>query len=165
MIDKLAKRPNYRLKEFNYNQNGAYFITIVSLDRKNMFSNLIVRDGVLDIPQIHLSKYGVVIEKYIKSINSTYKDRNIVKYVIMPNHLHFIVEITESGTSGTPYPTNAKIPSLISTLKRFVNKEIGFNIWQRSYYDHVIRDNKDYKNIWNYIDTNPTRWEIDKFKN
>ena len=57
-----------------------------------------------------------------------------------------------------PSPTNAIIPQIVSGLKRLVNKEIGFNIWQRSYHDHVIRDEEDYYNTWQYIEGNPKRW-------
>ena len=63
-----------------------------------------------------------------------------------------------NGTSGRPSPTNAVIPSFISTFKRFTHKQVGFSFWQRAYNDHIIRDEEDFKTKWNYIDENPARW-------
>ncbi|MBQ2670853.1 MAG: transposase, partial [Clostridia bacterium] len=81
-----------------------------------------------------------------------------------PNHIHFIVIANDNnGSSGTPTPTNMVIPKLISTFKRFVNKKVGKQIWQRGYYDHIIRNSIDYERIWQYIDTNPIKWELDEY--
>ena len=81
----------------------------------------------------------------------------------MPNHIHIILIVDNNGTSKAPSPTNNVISHAVSTLKRFVNKEIGYNIFQRSFYDHVIRNEEDYLNVWNYIDTNPAKWQEDKY--
>ena len=94
-----------------------------------------------------------IVEKQIKEINSVYDDVNIFPYVIMPNHIHFIIEI--DGSSGTPTPTNARIPSIISTFKRMTNKKVGFKLWQRGYNDHIIRNDEDYLRIAEYIMNNP----------
>ena len=64
----------------------------------------------------------------------------------------------ENGPPGASAPTMAIVPDAISALKRLVNRELGENIWQRSYHDHVIRNDSDYREIWNYIDTNPAKW-------
>lgn len=112
-----------------------------------------------------LSYYGLVIENIIEQINFAYKDKRILKYVIMPNHIHFILRINanhiKDGTSRTPSPTNAKLPQFVSTLKRMINKQIGFNIFQRSYHDHIIRNEKEYQVISKYICENPQKWEQD----
>ena len=87
----------------------------------------------------------------------------------MPNHIHLLGHSdreetgSAAGTSRTPSPTSALIPQYVSTLKRMCNKEIGRNIWQRSYHDRIIRDDAEYDMIWQYIDTNPIRWEQDCF--
>ena len=67
------------------------------------------------------------------------------------------------GTSRTPSPTNARLPQFLSTFKRFTNREIGFPIWQRSYHDHIIRDEPDFLNHWQYIDDNPAKWAEDPY--
>ena len=64
---------------------------------------------------------------------------------------------------GAPSPTNKKIPSVISALKRFANKKTGFNIWQRSYYDHIIRNKKEFFDIFRYIENNPLNWINNNF--
>ncbi|MBR6624330.1 MAG: hypothetical protein IKK91_10610, partial [Ruminococcus sp.] len=64
---------------------------------------------------------------------------------------------------SAPSPTNKKIPSVISALKRFVNKKTGFNIWQRSYYDHIIRNKKEFFEIFRYIENNPLNWINNNF--
>ena len=82
----------------------------------------------------------------------------------MLNHIHLLLSIENSyGTSWAPSPTNNKISLAVSTLKRFVNKEIGCNVFQRSFYDHVIRNQIDYNEIWKYIENNPSSWAADEF--
>ncbi|MDD6728860.1 MAG: hypothetical protein PUE08_06565, partial [Eubacteriales bacterium] len=65
----------------------------------------------------------------------------------------------------TPSPTNKAVPFFISTLKRLTNKESNTQLWQRSYYDHIIRNDEDYLNIWQYIESNPSKWQQDKYFN
>ena len=81
----------------------------------------------------------------------------------MPNHIHFLVHVEENGTSRTPSPTNKTLPVLVSTIKRFSNKKCGIQLWQRSYHEHVIRNEQDYLEIWNYIDGNPSKWAEDRY--
>lgn len=162
----LPKRKPTRLKNYDYSTNGAYFVTICTHNRKCILSD-IVGDGVYDIPQINLTEYGNILEKYIAFMNSKYENVLIEKYVIMPNHIHMIIQInesTQSGMSQAPYPTaNAIIPKFVSLFKRYCNREIGNNIFQRSFHDHIIRNENDYLKIWNYIETNPVKWEEDCF--
>ena len=92
---------------------------------------------------------------------------SIDHYVIMPNHLHVVIFVAEqekdaNGTSRAPSPTNQIVPRFVSSLKRFCNAEIGEDIFQRSYYDHIIRDRKDYDAHVKYIGENPMRWQFDE---
>ena len=95
-------------------------------------------------------------------MNKIYNHIEINNYVIMPNHIHILINVSASGMSGSPSPTNEVIPSFIGTLKRFVNKEVGENIFQRSYNDHIIRNERDYLEHYTYIENNPIRWELDE---
>ena len=105
------------------------------------------------------------MEKHILSSNNI-PNLKVDKYAIMPNHIYLLLKIENSnGTSWAPSPTNNKISLAVSALKRFANKEIGHNVFQRSFYDHVIRDQNDYREIWEYIDNNPARWRDDEFYN
>ena len=155
-------RKAIRLPAFDYHA-GAYFVTICTQDRKCILSNIFVGDGVLDVPLVHLSKFGEIVEQTLEEINDTYQHISIRKYAIMPNHIHLLVQIEDNGTSRTPSPTNKTLPMLISTFKRFTNKKCGIRLWQRSYHEHVIRNEQDYLEIWNYIDSNPQKWSEDRY--
>ena len=161
---RMERRKPNRLSAYDYSQEGAYFVTVCTKDKKCILSKVSVGDGVLDVPQVQLTRYGQAIDKQIREINGVYSHIEISKYVIMPNHIHMIIFLSgQNGTSRTPSPTNATIPRLISSLKRFVNRSCETNIFQRSFHDHIIRNNEDYLRIWNYIDTNPATWEKDCF--
>ncbi len=104
---------------------------------------------------------GTVVQKYISTIPG------IAEYVIMPNHIHMILRISSKGTLQGPMwasaPTEASVPSLIRSWKTLVTKELGQSIWQRSYYDHVIRDEADYLIKARYIMENPAKWRDDAY--
>ena len=152
----LPNRKNNRLENFDYGKNGMYFITICTQNRRKILCE-IVGGGALDAPKIKLSEIGEIAEKYILSTNNI-PEITVDKYVIMPDHIHLLLWVRDiNGTSKAPSPTNNLISHSISTLKRFINKDVGYNIFQRSYYDHVIRTLK-------YIDNNPINWII-KHKN
>ena len=155
------KRKPTRLKDYDYSSAGSYFITICSKDRKPIFST-IVGDGDLDVPKVCLYRYGEIIESNLEYMNKIYENIEIDNYVIMPNHIHILMNVCVSGMSRSPSPTNEVIPSFVRTLKRFVNKEVGENIFQRSYNDHIIRNERDYYARWQYINNNPIRWELDR---
>ena len=202
--NELPKRKQNRLNNYDYGQNGCYFVTVCTKDRKQILSKIAVDnetsltplvgddahivpknhaqtkrngvgDGVLDVPhnspQIELFECGKIAEKYLKQINDFYNDISVDKYIIMPDHIHFILSVngahpdgmsrTPDGMSRTPSPTVAKTNSavarFVSTFKRFSHKEIGKPIFQRSYYDHIIRDQNDYNEKWEYIENNPQK--------
>ena len=162
-MDFPIRKPN-RLPTFDYSTPGAYFITVCTKDKKCILGK-IVGGGALDAPQMQLSDYGMIVEKYIRS-GERVSGVCVDKYVIMPNHVHMIlfVEQTQSGgTSRAPSPTNAVVPHFVSTLKRFCHRDVEEKIFQRSYHDHVIRNEKDYLRIWEYIDNNPVSWREDCF--
>ena len=184
----LPKRKQLRLPEYDYSSPGAYFVTICSHEKRCILSTITVGDGVLDVPCVRLSPYGKIVEETLREIVNTYSWLSLDRYVIMPNHIHLLLRIedtgpsrttaptreTGTGPSGTPAPTreagtgpsvpaNAALPRLISTLKRFTNKKCGTELWQRSYHEHVIRGEADYRQILGYIDTNPARWAEDRY--
>ena len=165
-MNALPKRKNIRLKEYDYSTPGVYFVTICTQNRKHLLSKIhTVGAGVLDRPLVELLPYGVVADTYIRQMDAHYGCLSVDAYVIMPNHIHLLIRIHDDGRSGTPAPTkgNTVLARFVSTFKRFCNKEYGGNIWQRGYYDHVVRDRSDYDDIYRYIETNPTQWELDEF--
>ena len=164
------QRKPTRLPDYSYNTPGYYFITICTEDRKPILSE-IVGGGAFDAPNVALTKYGEIVQKYILSGNRI-PGIAVEKYVIMPNHIHLLLRVDDTvylGTSRAPSPTqerlppNEQIPHFVSTFKRFCHRDIGKTIFQRSYHDHVVRGEQDYLKIWNYIDTNPARWKEDCF--
>ena len=156
------ERKRNRLEGYDYSESGAYFITICTNHRAKLLAD-IVGGGAFDAPKCCLTPTGKTVEKYVVSSNNI-PGVHVDKYVIMPNHVHLL--ITVDGSDGPPRasaPTLAKIPRLVSTLKRFSNRDIGADIFQRSYYDHVIRCERDYMLCWRYIDTNPAKWQEDEY--
>ena len=159
---ELPVRKPTRLKDYDYSRGGYYFITICTHKRKNILSD-IVGDGVYDIPKTTLSHCGEIVEKYIQKMNYQYDNVCIDKYVIMPNHIHLILVVNNNGMSRAPSPTNAIIPKFVSLFKRYCNREYDENIFQRSFHDHIIRDENDYIRICEYIENNPLKWAEDCF--
>ncbi len=165
---KLPQRKSNRIPEFDYSQNGAYFITICTQNRRKILSCISVGTpvpGCLQEPAIQLLKYGLIADKYITQMTSFYDHLTVDKYVIMPDHIHLLLTIQETNGhpgTGVPTPRTSMIARFVGTLKRFCNKEYGGNIWQSRYYDHVIRNQKDYEEIWQYIENNPRKWIMEK---
>lgn len=141
----LPDRKHNRLENYDYNQNGAYFITICVKERKHIFCDIVGDDAHI-VPK----KYGTIVEKYIRNVPE------IEKYIIMPDHIHMIVRI-ENGSMWASTPTN-KISNIVRSIKTLTTKEIGKPIFQRSYYDHIIRNQEDYNEVWEYIENNPKKW-------
>ena len=155
----LQKRKTNRLKNYDYGENGSYFITICVRDRQKILSK-IVGAGVPDCPKIQLLYHGQIADKYINKLNAFYDNISVDKYIIMPDHIHFILTL-KNGRSGTTTPTGnnnvSNVTRFVGTFKRFCNMEYGKNIFQRSYYDHIIRNQNDYNEIWEYIENNPKK--------
>ncbi len=161
-MENLPNRKSVRLENYDYSQNGTYFITICTKYRKRLLSKIIVGDGILDVPKTILTKQGKIADKYVNQMNDFYDNVSVDKYVIMPNHIHLLLTV-KNGTSRTPSPTNSTISKYIGSFKRFTNKEFDENIWQRSFYEHIVRNTEDYLNIFEYIQNNPLNWNKDNY--
>ncbi len=142
------ERKRNRLPDYDYSKEGYFFITICTINKEKCLCDIVGDDAHI-VPK----EYGEITEKYIKSING------IDHYVIMPNHIHLIIK-NECGTMWASSPT---IGQKIKSFKIMVTKSIGRQIFQRSYYDHVIRNEEDYVRICEYITNNPYRWTEDKY--
>ena len=172
MDNELPKRKPTRLNYFDYNSSGAYFLTICTENRRNLLSRIVGGD-VLDAPQsdvsylpkrIELSYYGKIADNTINQLNDYYENIKVDRYVIMPNHVHIILFVSAGGASRTSPPTkqHSIVSRFISNFKRFCNKECGEKIWQRTFYDHIIRNQRDYEEHVKYIHENPARWYFDE---
>ena len=158
------ERKRIRLKGYDYNLPGYYFITICTKNRQKLLCD-IVGTGLPDGPAVHYSQYGQIVLTRLEKMTDFYEDIKIDKYVIMPNHVHLLLCILEMPgmRSKISAPSNAKISRFIGTFKRFCNRDMGQNIWQGRSHDHIVRGEADYRKIWEYIDNNPARWAEDCF--
>ena len=165
MENEYPKRKELRIKQYDYSSAGGYFITICVKDRKPLLSDIIkpVGVGALDDPQLRLTHLGQIVEKYLLSSESI-PGVKIDRYIIMPDHIHTIIFLNPDqyskhldGSSRAPTPTNEMLPHIVSTFKRFCRREIGENIFQRGYMEHIIRDREDYETRVKYIYENPLR--------
>lgn len=160
------KRKQLRLKGWDYSNNGVYFITICTYEKKMMLSKIYRRGDPCGRPIIEYSVLGKIADNTIKVIEDKFNVK-INKYVIMPNHIHMIIIVdVDNRTTARVVPTN--ISNIVSAYKSIVaneyikecnkrNVNMG-KLWQRSYYDHIIRNEQDYQDAWNYIECNPVKW-------
>ncbi len=155
----LPKRKANRLKNYDYSSNEMYFITICTKNKEHILGKS-VGAPIARPPEIHLSPYGEITKYAIEQISVHYSAVSVEKYVIMPNHIHLLLLIDTYNKNGRPMvaPT---ISVVIQQMKGYVSKQIGFSPWQKLFHDHVIRNEKDYEKIWEYIDTNPVKWKED----
>ena len=162
MKDNLPKRKNIRLKSYDYSLEGYYFITICTKNRECILSKIKCGSVKTD-PYIELNDIGKFVEKKLKEIEKHFETIKIHDYVIMPNHLHFVLEQTNVG-AGLDQPANKiTIGNVVGLFKSGISRKIGYAIWQRNYYEHVIRNEKEYLMIKQYIINNPYNWEEDKY--
>jgi len=115
---------------------------------------------------VKLTNIGKTVEKFLQNINNAYENARLISHVIMPDHVHFIVQQTSGQTNQqVPGQTRASapttIPKIVQSLKGLVTKELGFPIWQRNYHERVIRDEKELLKIMEYIENNPLNWQTD----
>ena len=163
---ELPQRKKNRLENYDYSSCGAYFITICTKDRKNIFwdkeqPNFVGEDIILPPDSVRLSPYGKIAEEAIKAIPEHYSHIELLQYVIMPNHIHMILFIPCDNGRMISSPTS--ILTAVGQMKRYVSKKVSTAIWQRSFHDHVIRDKNDYEKIAKYIYENPIKWQYDCF--
>ena len=168
--DKFPKRKQIRLKEYNYSANGAYFVTVCTKDRKHLFWNKEkmrlrhtnrVGADIIRPEDIELTGTGEIVKEAIENIPIKYENIKLDSFVIMPNHIH-IIFFTENPDGGRMIsaPTRSVV---IGQMKRYASKKAGFGIWQKSFYDHIIRNYRDYDEKLNYILSNPLKWAEDEY--
>ena len=158
----LPKRKDPRLKGYDYSTTGAYFLTICTQSRKNILST-IVGEGS---PLPRLSPYGKIVDGWIQKIPEKYPEASVDCYVIMPNHIHILLSIVKDDGRENPSPT---ADAVVGWLKYQATKEINQlrgssseKIFQRSFFDHIVRNRDDYYEICKYIYDNPIRWSCDQ---
>lgn len=160
---EFPKRKPNRLENYDYSLSNVYFITICTHNKEKILLH-IVGEG---FPLPKLSCAGKITDKMINLISVKYAEAKIEKYVIMPNHIHLLLSLNTEKGRGNPSPT---VNTIIGWLKYQTTKEInnqngnvGKKIFQRSFYDHIVRNQQDHNEIWDYIENNPLKWKEDRF--
>jgi len=162
------RRKDIRILEFDYSQPGAFFVTIVTKDRKTLF-------GQVDNGKMVLNNVGKLAEEVWLALPTHFPNVELGEWVIMPNHIHGIISINVEATHASPLPRISKGPApgsigaIIGSFKSAVTKRVhqiskntNNNLWQRNYYEHIIRNERDYQAIYDYIIANPLNWEKDE---
>jgi len=140
-----------RIPSFDYSQTGAYFVTICSRDRQCLFEEII--EG-----QAKLSRIGETVGRCWNDIPNHFRAIILDSFVIMPNHLHGILifsgDVVECGRART-------LQTVVGSFKSAASKQTGASIWQRNYWERVVRNEDELNRIRTYIDKNPLRWPDD----
>lgn len=171
-MKRYRQRKSIRCKEHDYTSEGACFVTICTGLRRSYFGNIV--DG-----RMNLSEMGKIADQCWKEIPKHSQNVELDEYVIMPNHVHGIVMITDTvGTRHAvsqqsteperkfgPLPTKS-LHTVIGSYKSAVTKLIhakglAFG-WQSRFHDHIVRNEKELNNIRQYIDNSPAKWEFDR---
>lgn len=172
---KIHHRRSIRLKGYDYSQAGLYFITICLEGRQCLF-------GKIENGEMMLNDAGKVANQCWLEIPNHFPDSVLHEHIIMPNHVHGIIELTRTDESSASGPKKENkfqkmiprsIGSIVKGYKIGVTKWFRNTmpddfprerqIWQRNYYEHIIRDEGAYERISNYIINNPLKWKGDKF--
>ena len=171
----LPRRKSIRLQDYNYAWPGAYFVTIVTNGRRTLFGNVI--DG-----EMRLNGMGKLMVEGWEWLAVRYPYVQLDEYVIMPNHLHGIIVLDDRATGGSrTAPTGSgdslrvntarrkPLGRLIGAFKTVTTKKVnlangtpGQTLWQRNYYERVIRDDAELDRARKYIVNNPLQWELDR---
>jgi REP element-mobilizing transposase RayT len=177
------RRKNLRLRSFDYSQAGAYFVTICTQENRCIFGS--ASDGIM-----HLNAAGEMVERWWLELNSKYDHIQTGQHIIMPNHIHGIITIVGAalcgcpeasmqqpaviGQEGHPHRGAPTLGDIIGWYKTMSTNEyirhvktdhwppFPRRLWQRNYYEHVIRHSQDLDSVRTYIDRNPLRWSLEE---
>ena len=168
MNEERKNRKLLRLPNYDYNTPGAYFITFCTHNRKHLLSAV---GAIQESPSHRLTVSGQIVERIIQNI-PPHLNIAIDRYVIMPNHIHIVAVIPSSEAHPTfiesePY-NRSTLSNFVGYIKMNASKAIrqrygDIDVWQRGFYEHVIRNQEDYDMIAKYIDENPLRWALDRY--
>lgn len=143
------RRKNIRLRDYDYSEEGMYFITICIKSRIQLLGKIIEKR------KIELTDIGKMVEESIKNLEQIYINIRIDEYVVMPNHIHIIIIINKKS--------DLTISRIINQYKGGISKKIGYSIWQKLFYEHIIRNEKEYYKIKQYIQNNIANWKEDSY--
>src|SRR5271155_3295996 len=172
----LPRRRSIRLPDFDYSHPGSYFVTILSHDAKLIFGELI-------LGRMKLSAIGSIVSDCWRDIPIHFPGIELSEFIVMPNHIHGIVRIPARARRAVPLPRHAEkveaygspcagsVPTIVRSFKSAVplkaRKLLGRpdeRLWQRNYFERVIRNEREFNKVSRYIAQNPARWEFEQDK-
>ena len=169
MKQYMKTRKKIRIENYDYTSPGIYFVTLCSCNREKIFCDIdedIINVSFFDDNFDKYIKYtniGIIVSEGLKNINTIYDNVKLLQYVIMPNHIHMLIEIDDSEDK-------ISLSKIIGSYKRHISKIVNKNrlfskdsIWQKSFYEHIIRKDKELKEIMKYIKENPLKWKFDEY--
>ena len=151
-METQPKRKQIRIENDDYTAPGAYFVTICTKNRAQILWETVGAD-IIRPQDVSLSVVGRIVEQGVLQISNHYDHIAVDKFCIMPNHVHLILVI-ENNEDGRRISAPT-VSTVVGSMKRWVSKQIGRSIWQKSFYEHGIRNPQDYDEIWRYIENNP----------
>jgi len=154
----LKRRNSLRMPGYNYDEPGIYFITIVTKPRRNLFwtENIDVKNL-----QESLNDFGIILKETLLGATKRYKNVEILNFIIMPDHIHLLVKNESINISVSQVVRWIKSQSSLMIRKNKPN----ISVWQRSYYDHIVRNQRELELCNSYIDENPNNWRADTEEN
>lgn len=154
-METQPKRKPMRIESYDYAASGAYFITICTAKREKVLWETVGAD-IIRPQNIPLSAVGKVVEQGVLQMSDHYENIVVDKFCIMPDHIHLILVI--QSVEGGRIISAPTVSTVVGSMKRWVTKQIGRSIWQKSFYEHGIRNQQDYDEVWEYIENNPLRY-------
>jgi putative transposase len=158
---KQHHRRSIRLPGYDYTQPGAYFVTICAHKQKSIFR--LVVDG-----KILLNTQGQVVVETWASLSTHHPYLDLDAFVIMPNHVHGVLVLRDETVPDNDAEARTQLPEIVRAFKSFSSRRInmvrrtqGKPVWQRGYYEHVIRDEPELDAVRRYIEVNPAKWTDD----
>jgi putative transposase len=158
----LPQRKQLRIHGYDYSQSGYYFVTICTKDRLNLFGCMAGADDSVRPRTMQPNGMGKIVCECWSEINRIYEDIKTDAFCLMPNHIHGIILIGETGGQGRP-PLQKIIQGYKSVTTRMCFKYDYRIIWQRGYHEHIVRTESELKRIREYIINNPQKWQEDKY--
>ena len=156
---KNARRKDMRLRSWDYGDSAWYFITVCCKQMQELFGEVVVRDNSA---AMLLNERGKCCESVLRDACDTDKNPSVIVFVVMPNHVHFIVAVDKDDDSSVSL--GQFVHFIKSAVSRAIHKtEPGISVWHRGYYDHIIRDDEDLERIMEYIRNNPGKWFEDRY--
>ncbi len=156
------RRRLLRLRDYDYTRPGAYFVTVCTRRRACLFGH--IADGMM-----RPNTLGAIVETCWLTLPHHYPHARLDAFVVMPNHAHGILFLDDDAIARRATSKRHGLSEIMRAFKTFSSRRVnalsngsGARVWQRGYYEHIIRNETSLRRLRNYIETNPLRWDLDR---